>query len=417
LLLLGAIAAASAFVVTILIVLVCVGCQRKSKSKHPPAGEKGTSVNMGTLRHPKLNSMSKSDTRLHEINRFPCNGNSVSKSRPASMDLLLLHSRRSQTDLRPSHGRQLPQIPTRRGNGASGVNRSPLSSVNSLAIQEPTAAEYASIRKFRKVDKTNRKENNGADSQSDSQSSVSDSPSTAPPPLHRSQEFPRKPLEPFHLHSFPKEAVFMGNGEQYIWKPPEEEEIITLHPPPLRGENGQGHPSPPTAKEIADTYSIVCKNQKKKPMENNGSKTLPRSFGGDRNASRGRGRGVQGQARSQEEPCYEPVGDRSWSTCAMAEPDPAYATIDPHRKREQAGTNNSPAGGSATLKRKKQTPQQQTAPAAPQGSGPTSLPVRGLPGGENFYETISDVKQGANSSSTTTIFTFNDGMEMYVTGL
>lgn len=29
----------------------------------------------GTLRHPKLNSMSKSDTRLHEINRFPCNGN------------------------------------------------------------------------------------------------------------------------------------------------------------------------------------------------------------------------------------------------------------------------------------------------------------------------------------------------------
>ena len=55
-----------------------------------------------------------------------------------------------------------------------------------------------------KVDKTNRKENNGADSQSDSQSSVSDSPSTAPPPLHRSQEFPRKGLEPFHLHSFPK---------------------------------------------------------------------------------------------------------------------------------------------------------------------------------------------------------------------
>uniref|UniRef100_A0A3Q0SLZ6 Uncharacterized protein n=1 Tax=Amphilophus citrinellus TaxID=61819 RepID=A0A3Q0SLZ6_AMPCI len=55
----GAIAAASAFVVTILIVLVCVGCQHA----------------YGTLRHPKLNSMSKSDTRLHEINRFPCNGN------------------------------------------------------------------------------------------------------------------------------------------------------------------------------------------------------------------------------------------------------------------------------------------------------------------------------------------------------
>ncbi|XP_061836951.1 uncharacterized protein [Nerophis lumbriciformis] len=517
LLLLGAIAAASAFVVTILIVLVCVGCQRKSKSKHPSAGEKGTSVNMqGTLRHPKLNSMSKSDTRLHEINRFPCNGNSVSKSRPASMDLLLLHSRRSQTDVGPSQGRQLPQIPTSpqgssqgaegdiggdggvvetrdhtytevglrnnptpthglddglyesvsvregdkapiaptppstntqastraaqsppaqangarngngnggrgngaiinatagRSNGGSGVNRSPLTSVNFLAIQEPNAADYASIRKFRKVDKTNRKENNGADSQSDSQSSVSDSPSAAPPQLHRCQEGPRKTPEPFHLPSFPKEPVFMGNGEQYIWKPPEEDEIITLHPPPHHIENGQGHPLPPTAKEIADTYSIVCKTQKKRPpMENNGAKTLPRSFGGDK--GKGRGRGVQAQARSQEEPCYQPSGDRSWPEYAAAEPDPAYATIDSHRKREPAGASNSAASGAATLKRKKQ----QTPSAAPQGSASNPLPVRGLPGGDNFYETISDVK-GGNSSSTTTIFTFNDGMEMYVTGL
>lgn len=172
--------------------------------------------------------------------------------------------------------------------------------------------------------------------------------------------------------------------------------------------------------KIADTYSMVCKSQKKKPpMEHNGAKTLPRSFGGDRG---NRARGVQGQARSQEEPCYEPVGDRSWSS-TVAESDPAYASIDAHRKREQGATNNSTGGGSATLKRKKQTPQQQqqqqhqAVPAALQGSGPIAPPVRGLPGGENFYETISDVKQGGNTSGTTTIFTFNDGMEMYVTGL
>ena len=177
--------------------------------------------------------------------------------------------------------------------------------------------------------------------------------------------------------------------------------------------------SPCVCSQIADTYSIVCKTQKKKPpMEHNGAKTLPRSFGGDRGnqGSRGRGRGVQGQARSQEEPCYEPVGDKSWSS-AVTESDPAYATIDTQRKREQGGTNNSTAGGSATLKRKKQTPQQQATPAGPQSSGPSAPPVRNLPGGEHFYETISDVKQGGNSSSTTTIFTFNDGMEMYVTGL
>uniref|UniRef100_A0A671KJ85 Uncharacterized protein n=1 Tax=Sinocyclocheilus anshuiensis TaxID=1608454 RepID=A0A671KJ85_9TELE len=49
-LILGAIAAASAFVVTILIVLAA-------------------------LRQSKLNSMSKSDTRLHDMHRLPCNAN------------------------------------------------------------------------------------------------------------------------------------------------------------------------------------------------------------------------------------------------------------------------------------------------------------------------------------------------------
>uniref|UniRef100_A0A3P9PWI9 Uncharacterized protein n=1 Tax=Poecilia reticulata TaxID=8081 RepID=A0A3P9PWI9_POERE len=63
LLVLGAIAAASAFVVTILIVLVCVGCQRK----HRPRETK--------IKRFDLHKKAKSDTRLHEINRFPCNGN------------------------------------------------------------------------------------------------------------------------------------------------------------------------------------------------------------------------------------------------------------------------------------------------------------------------------------------------------
>uniref|UniRef100_A0A096M2A4 Uncharacterized protein n=1 Tax=Poecilia formosa TaxID=48698 RepID=A0A096M2A4_POEFO len=449
LLVLGAIAAASAFVVTILIVLVCVGCQSFTKLFHS-TGKERKYIKLSL--HVILNAQLKLRSRA-----------AVSKSRPASMDLLLLHSRRSQTDLRPSHGRQLPQIPTspqasdhtytevglrnnptptrylddglyesvgiREGEAAPRVpsapltsssstpstidrkhdgtetNRSPLSSVNSLVNQDPAAAEYASIRKYKKVDKLSRKENNGADSMSDSQSSVSDSPSAGPLPLHRSQEFPRKPLEPFHLHSFPKEAVFIGNGEQYIWKPPEDDDIIKKHllVSPYKPCFSDSDSSAACA--IADTYSIVCKTP---PMEHNGAKTLPRSFGGGR-GNRGRGRGVQGQARSQEEPCYEPVGDRSWSS-PVAESDPAYASIDAHRKREQGATNNSTGGGSATLKRKKQSPPLQ-------GSGPIAPPVKGLPGGENFYETISDVKQGGNTSGTTTIFTFNDGMEMYVTGL
>ncbi|KAM9424019.1 uncharacterized protein ACWYII_019863 isoform 1-T1 [Salvelinus alpinus] len=551
-LLLGAIAAASAFVVTIVIVVVCVGCQRKNKTKHPPAdGEKGSSADTGALRQPKNSSMSKSDTRLHEINRLPRNGNSGGKNRPASMDLLLLHSHRSTSDLRPPLVRQLPQIPTspegegdpvggdiqkggeegvrdhtytevgirnspvrclndglyesvgirevdtvppvppptsantpatlttsqspngtrtddvrngnrnRNGNGnargavngssrgggkgPNGANGSALASLPSLAPQDPVTAEYASIRKVKKVDKATKKENGNAESddQSSVQSNVGESPSAPPPPPPRSQEFLQKQLEPFHLHVFPKEAVFMGNGEQYIWKPPEDNDIITLHPAPIPpGENGQGHT--PTAMEISDTYSTVCKSQKKKPPpDNNGAKTLPHNQcsveenggGGGGGAGgngtwvgpgggvRSRGRGVQGgQARSHEEPCYAPVGDRSWPACVVAKSDPAYATIDSHRKRAQAGTNIGVLGSNATLKPKKKPPQQEApSPGAPGPQGPPAGPpaplTKALPGGENFYESISDVKQGANTASTTTIFTFNDGMEMYVTGL
>ncbi|XP_055739960.1 uncharacterized protein LOC129824391 isoform X1 [Salvelinus fontinalis] len=551
-LLLGAIAAASAFVVTIVIVVVCVGCQRKNKTKHPPAdGEKGSSADTGALRQPKNTSMSKSDTRLHEINRLPRNGNSEGKNRPASMDLLLLHSHRSTSDLRPPLVRQLPQIPTspegegdpvggdiqkggeegvrdhtytevgirnspvrclndglyesvgirevdtvppvppptsantpatlttsqspngtctddvrngnrnRNGNGnargavngssrgggkgPNGANGSALPSLTSLAPQDPVAAEYASIRKVKKVDKATKKENGNAESddQSSVQSSVGESPSAPPPPPPRSQEFLQKQQDPFHLHVFPKEAVFMGNGEQYIWKPPEDNDIITLHPAPIPpGENGQGHT--PTAMEISDTYSTVCKSQKKKPPpDNNGAKTLPHNQcsveenggGGGGGAGgngtwvgpgggvRGRGRGVQGgQARSHEEPCYAPVGDRSWPACVVAKSDPAYATIDSHRKRAQAGTNIGVLGSNATLKPKKKPPQQEApSPGAPGPQGPPAGPpaplTKALPGGENFYESISDVKKGANTASTTTIFTFNDGMEMYVTGL
>ncbi|XP_070976218.1 uncharacterized protein [Oncorhynchus clarkii lewisi] len=538
-LLLGAIAAASAFVVTIIIVVVCVGCQRKNKTKHPPAnGEKGSSVDLGALHQPKNSSISKSDTRLHEINRLPRNGNSGGKNRPASMDLLLLHSHRSTSDIRPPLVRQLPQIPTspegegniqrggeegvrdhtytevgirnspvrcfdnglyesvgvrevdtvppappptsantpatprtsqspngtrtddvlngnrnRNGNGnargavngssrgGKGLNGANGSALPSLAHQDPVTAEYASIRKVKKVDKATKKENGNAES--DDQSSVGESPSAPPPPLPRSQEFLQKQLGPFHLHVFPKEAVFMGNGEQYIWKPPEDNDIITLHPAPIPpGENGQGYT--PTAMEISDTYSTVCKTQKKKPPpDNNGANTLPQNqcsveengggggggaggngaLAGSGGGVRGRGRGIQGgQARSHEEPCYAPVGDRTWPACVVAKSAPAYATIDSHRKREQAGTNIGVLGSNATLKPKKKPPQQEApTPGSPGPQGPPAGPqaplTKALPGGENFYETISDVKQGANTASTTTIFTFNDGMEMYVTGL
>ncbi|KAG7234971.1 hypothetical protein INR49_003484 [Caranx melampygus] len=65
-LLLGAIAAASAFVVTILIVVLCVGCQRSLYQYYMHTAA-------GILRQSKLRSISKSDTEMNKIN---CNGKS-----------------------------------------------------------------------------------------------------------------------------------------------------------------------------------------------------------------------------------------------------------------------------------------------------------------------------------------------------
>lgn len=97
---------------------------------------------------------------------------------------------------------------------------------------------------------------------------------------------------------------------------------------------------------------------------------------------------------SSREHCYESVGEKALSK--EFDSDPAYATIKPIQKREKQC--------SSTLKPKEKPCE------------PLQEPDRTMTS-ENLYESIGDVKQGINTTSTTTIFTFNDGMEMYVTGL
>ncbi|XP_035378552.1 uncharacterized protein LOC113583110 [Electrophorus electricus] len=459
-LILGAIAATSAFIVTILIVLVCVGCQRKNKSRHGQAAgrsRRGTAhAHTNVLRQCKLNSMSKSDTRLHEMQRMSCNANGAPRNRPASMDLLLLHSCRSSSDLRltpsvrqlschptnpegkeqehtysevgllssatprcldeglyesvgmrgppPDPGSPPPapsptvtagDVPARSrtcgpesdgtgwegGDGGGAVTRGGVNEVS------PVGAEYASIRKGRRW----RREEGSEEAEREAHSvSGADSPACTTP---------RKTLEPFHLPNFPKEAVFMGNGEQYIWKPPEENNIVMSGGPTL--ENGH------SSAEISEMYSTVCKTLKKKPkLQQQGLTQQANEQAGSTPALRGEetsggsqawppggalGEEAQDGKCTQEEHCYETLGEKSRP---QAELEPAYATLDAHRKREKLASD--------TLNPKKNNPGQTLGPALTC---------------ENFYESIGDMRQGASTTSTTTIFTFNDGMEMYVTGL
>lgn len=186
---------------------------------------------------------------------------SSKKNRPASMDLLLLPSRRSNSD------RQLPQIPPGTGEdgehtysevgrrrsspircpddalyaivggraGETDTPAPPAVPANTPAppdpegddvdggmpdpenVQQvmgpPEAAEYACIRKVRKVDKAAQKRDNGTETedglvqQRHSSGDLRHGPPShpAPPPPHpHSQKMPRKNMDAFTLPTFPK---------------------------------------------------------------------------------------------------------------------------------------------------------------------------------------------------------------------
>ncbi|TRZ02578.1 hypothetical protein DNTS_018281 [Danionella cerebrum] len=495
-LLLGAIAAASAFVVTILIVVLCVGCQRKGKTHNGPGEErKHRLMDMSILRQSKLRSISKSDTKLHEMNRLNCNGKKSSKkNRPASMDLLLLSSRRSNSDLR-SQGRQLPQIPAgedgehtyaevgRRSSpthgtedarygvgGRAGETDTPappavpantpappdpegdcleggmseseaINQVVNTPPQQQETVEYACIRKVRKVDKAAQKRDNGTDTEEGlGQQRHSSGDLRHPPPTHQapptthphSQKMPRKNYEAFNLPSFPKEAMFMGNGEQYIWKPPEDDDIIFQHKQMGILGSHTGESMAASAAGISEMYSKVCKPGKKKrgmpgspttARDMSGFRTVARCDRGDRDGGFSvvvkpqtwalqEGKGTRPPPSCLEEHCYEAI--------STEETDLAYETLEGGGGWRR---DRPPPNASATLRPKRKRPQQPLQqppppPPPPQQTPKLQVPAKGmLIPGESLYESIPDLKQGSTSSSTTTIFTFNDGMEMYVTGL
>lgn len=175
-------------------------------------------------------------------------------------------------------------------------------------------------------------------------------------------------------------------------------------------------------------YSKVCKPPKKKravpgsppaSRDNNGLRTLARGCGGGAEREGGGGAGFsvvvkpqswstgaqQEGGRCAEDPCYESIaGEKAWPpgdpSCTQE-----AEMVGWKRERPPPLPNTAATLRPRKKKEKPPPPQQQK-----------SLPNKAL-APENLYESIGDLKHGAASSSTTTIFTFNDGMEMYVTGL
>ncbi|XP_061760046.1 uncharacterized protein si:dkey-70p6.1 isoform X2 [Nerophis ophidion] len=411
-LLLGVIAAASAFVVTILLVVLCVGCQRKGKTHNVPGeGGKHRLMDMGILRQSKLRSISKSDT---EMNKMNCNG----KSRAGQTD----------TPAPPAVPANTPAPPDPDGDVEGGLP-DPENQVMSPP-HPPETAQYACVRKLRKADKAPQKRDSGTDTGDPPVPPPRHPPPShpAPPPPHpHSTKLPRRNMEAFNVPSFPKEVMFMGNGEQYIWKPPEDEDALMLQNKALGPMAAHTMESmQPSAAVVAEMYSKVCKPGKKKravpgsPPSNPGFRTLGR---GDRDRDGGFSVVVKPQTWAPQEgkATGGSLDDHCYESFGAEECDPAYENLDGGGgwRRER------PPNTCATLRprrKKAQQPlqQQQPPPPPPTQHNPKlqHLPAKALllPG-ESLYESIGDLKQGSTSSSTTTIFTFNDGMEMYVTGL
>lgn len=180
-------------------------------------------------------------------------------------------------------------------------------------------------------------------------------------------------------------------------------------------------------------YSKVCKTGKKKrgmpgsppaPRDISGYRTLARVDRGDRDGGFSvvvkpqtwapqEGKGSRVPPGCMEDHCYEAI--------STEETDLAYETMEGGGGWRR---DRPPPNASATLRPKRKRPQQPLQQPPPPPPPPQQNPklqhltAKGLViPGESLYESIPDLKQGSATSSTTTIFTFNDGMEMYVTGL
>ncbi|XP_057685813.1 basic salivary proline-rich protein 1 [Corythoichthys intestinalis] len=428
-LLLGAIAAASAFVVTILIVALCVGCHRKGKTHNVPSeGGKHRLMDMGILRQSKLRSITKSDTQMNKIN---CNGKSrqlpqipsedgehtyseVGRSSSAARTDDALYAavgRAGQTDTPapPAVPANTPAPPDPDGD-AEG---SPTEAQAAAAPRPPETAEYACVRKPRKADKAPQKRDSGTDTADPPQPRHPPPSHPAPPPPQHphSTKLPRRNLDAFNVPSFPKEVMFMGNGEQYIWKPPEDEDVLALHskaPGPV-GMHAMDNVQP-SAAVVAEMYSKVCKKKRGAPG------SPPPSNPGFRTLGRDRDGGFSVVVKPQTWALREgrPPADRrryeSFGTAAAEEEEgevePPYA--DP--EGGPGGWRRAANSCGATLRPRRKKSQQRQPPPPP----PPKLRHLPLPGGDGLYESIGELERG---SGTTTVFTFNDGMEMYVTGL
>lgn len=347
---------------------LCAACRRKARKKVvPPDGVKLVDVSL--LRQMQLRSLSKSDTKLHELNRVKCMDE---HQRPASVDFLYpsgslgdgegaVHSSSFSILLH----RELPQIPH---SNPSADALSPDQTYSNLSFLAPLKP--------------------------------------APEALYECAAMTQERPQPMPVLGTPMEASPLSEEDKAVtaeyacvrkvkknFQPELQDET--------QGESSMGPADPeawegaacnPAAVKVEEMYSTVCKAGKKK--KHPGSAPCP-SEGMDTGET---GQGEQGRPAahlrdvragykstpgrvSLTEPCYESISDGSWTEHGRnPAPEPSYEAVDVNwkkPKRRDKSTRNCPA--------------------------------------ENLYESISEMWEG-DSRNTATLAAPN-GLEIYVTDL
>ncbi|KAM4649756.1 lck-interacting transmembrane adapter 1 [Amazona ochrocephala] len=262
---------------------LCAACRRKGRKKQlPPDGVK--LVDESLLRQTQLRSLSKSDTKLHELYRLKANDGAP---RPASLDLAC------PAPADPPHGaglllhRELPQIPA----------------------PEPPAPEqtYSNLR-------------------------FPPRRRPAPDTVYEcvaagGEEAPVPPAGAVH-----GAADYACVRKVKRGMPVEAQDGAAAMGPPEALQRWDGSGGAPQAK-LEEMYSTVCKATKKKtqvpaspPREGGAGRPPPRPEEGAQYRS------WSPATHGPPDPCYESINDRAWTIQGRG-PDPDYEAVDVNWKR------------------------------------------------------------------------------------
>ncbi|KAG6938526.1 Lck interacting transmembrane adaptor 1 [Chelydra serpentina] len=338
---------------------LCAACRRKARKKVvPPDGVKLVDVSL--LRQMQLRSLSKSDTKLHELNRVK---RTDEHQRPASVDFLYpsgssgdgegaMHSSSFSILLR----RELPQIPPSDPSADALCPDQTYSNLFFSALLNPAPeALYAC---------------------------AAGTPEGPPP----------KPVLGTPLSEADKAVTAEYACVRKVKKNFPDETQGESSVGPADPEGWEGAACNPPAVKVEDMYSTVCKAGKKKKHQG----SAPSLSEGMDTGETGQGehgrpaahpRGVRAGYQSTPgrvsltEPCYESINDGSWTEHGRTPaPEPAYEAVDVNWKKPKKRDKSS-----------------------------KNCPT------ENLYESISEMWEG-DSRNTTTV-TAPNGLEVYITDL